>query len=81
VAIPNPDHDPSEKKGKGNRNFHLFATNVEFTSAEKFIKMVPEEYRKRWNIETGYRSDLLPALKAGLPETAPKSDRLVCRTG
>jgi len=22
---------------------------------EKFIKRVPEEYRKRWNIETGYR--------------------------
>jgi hypothetical protein len=55
VAIPNPDYDPSEKRGKGDRNFHLFATNVEFASAEEFIRWVPEEYRKRWDIETGYR--------------------------
>ena len=24
-------------------------------SIEAFIKQIPEEYRKRWNIETGYR--------------------------
>jgi hypothetical protein len=52
IAIPNPDYDPLRK---GSRNFYLFATNIEFASAEEFIKRVPEEYRKRWNIETGYR--------------------------
>ncbi len=33
----------------------LFATNKEAESTEKFEKTIPEEYRKRWNIETGYR--------------------------
>ena len=33
----------------------LFATNQKAESIEKFEKTIPEEYRKRWNIETGYR--------------------------
>lgn len=33
----------------------LFATNKKEESIEKFEKTIPEEYRKRWNIETGYR--------------------------
>ena len=33
----------------------LFATNKKPESIEKFEKTIPEEYRKRWNIETGYR--------------------------
>jgi hypothetical protein len=33
----------------------LFATNKKAESTEKFEKTIPEEYRKRWNIETGYR--------------------------
>jgi len=33
----------------------LFATNKKAESIEKFEKTIPEEYRKRWNIETGYR--------------------------
>ena len=40
---------------KGNRKFFLFATSINFGSVEKFIKRVSEEYKKRWNIETGYR--------------------------
>ena len=55
IAIPNPDYDPFKIKTKGNREFFLFATSINFGSVEKFIKRVPEEYRKRWNIETGYR--------------------------
>ncbi len=35
--------------------FLLSATNKKAESIEKFEKMIPEEYRKRWNIETGYR--------------------------
>jgi uncharacterized protein (DUF1810 family) len=37
------------------KRFLLFATNKEAESIEKFEKTIPEEYRKRWNIETGYR--------------------------
>ncbi len=55
VAILNPKYDPTAKKEKGNKEYFLFATDLEVNSTEEFIKMVPEEYRKRWNIETGYR--------------------------
>jgi hypothetical protein len=37
------------------KKYILFATNKETESVEKFEKIIPEEYRKRWNIETGYR--------------------------
>jgi hypothetical protein len=55
VAIPNPEFDPSKREGKGNREFFLFATSIAFGSVEEFAKRVPKEYRRRWNIETGYR--------------------------
>ena len=51
VAIPNPDH----AKDKNNPEFFLFATSIDFGTVEEFVKRVPEEYRRRWNIETGYR--------------------------
>lgn len=41
---------PHEKK-----EYILFATNKDVTSIEAFEKSIPKEYRKRWNIETGYR--------------------------
>lgn len=55
VLIPNKNYDPSKKDGKGNKKFFVFATNVKFSSVKRFIKSIPEEYKKRWNIETGYR--------------------------
>ncbi|MGP8329542.1 MAG: transposase, partial [Methanosarcinaceae archaeon] len=55
VAVVNPKYDPTKKIDKGNREFYLFATNLKFSSISEFIAIVPEEYRKRWNIETGYR--------------------------
>lgn len=55
VAVVNPKYDPMKKTDKGNREFYLFATNLKFRSIHEFIAIVPEEYRKRWNIETGYR--------------------------
>jgi len=55
VAILNPKYDPNAKKDKGNNEYHLFATNLPVNNASYFIKKIPEEYRKRWNIETGYR--------------------------
>ncbi len=53
VAIPNPDYDPKDDKKKN--EFLLFATSINFGSVDEFVKRVPEEYRRRWNIETGYR--------------------------
>jgi hypothetical protein len=41
---------PHEKK-----EYILFATNMDVKSIEEFEKSIPEEYKKRWNIETGYR--------------------------
>ena len=55
VAVANLKYDPMKKTDKGNREFHLFATNLKFGSIHEFIATIPEEYRKRWNIETGYR--------------------------
>ena len=55
AAVVNLKYDPTKKNDKGNREFHLFATNLKVGSVDKFIAMVPDEYRKRWNIETGYR--------------------------
>ncbi len=55
VAILNPKYDPNAKKDKGNNEYHLFATNLAVNIESDFIKRIPEEYRKRWNIETGYR--------------------------
>jgi hypothetical protein len=55
VAIINPNFDPKEKKDKGNHEFYLFATNIAVDIASDIWKKIPEEYRKRWNIETGYR--------------------------
>lgn len=37
------------------KGYSLFATNKKMGSIETFVKQIPEEYRKRWNIETGYR--------------------------
>jgi hypothetical protein len=37
------------------KGYILFATNKKVSSIDTFVKQIPEEYRKRWNIETGYR--------------------------
>jgi len=55
VAVLNPKYDPNSKKDKGNNEYHLFATNLPVNNASDFVKKIPQEYRKRWNIETGYR--------------------------
>jgi len=40
---------------RGNNEYFLFATNLQVKSTSEFIKKIPEEYKKRWNIETGYK--------------------------
>jgi hypothetical protein len=52
VAIPNPNYDAKDEKSN---EFLLFATSINFGSVEEFVKEVTMEYKKRWNIETGYR--------------------------
>jgi len=37
--------------------YGAFATNLEIKSANKVWAEIPEYYRKRWGIETGYRVD------------------------
>lgn len=37
------------------KGYILFATNRKMGSIDAFIKQIPEEYRKRWDIETLYR--------------------------
>jgi len=37
------------------KGYSLFATNKKVGLIDTFVKQIPEEYRKRWNIETGYR--------------------------
>ena len=37
------------------KGYILFATNKKVSSIDTFVKQISEEYRKRWNIETGYR--------------------------
>jgi hypothetical protein len=55
IAILNTNYDPKAKKDKGNNEYFLFATNLELKFTSEFIKIIPEEYKKRWNIETGYK--------------------------
>ena len=55
VAIHNQKYDPKDKNNKGNHEYHLFATDISVNIASDILKKIPEEYRKRWNIETGYR--------------------------
>jgi len=55
VAIPNCEYDPRKRAGPKNKEFLLFATSIAFDSPEKFVKRVPQSYRARWKIETGYR--------------------------
>ena len=55
VAVPNRKYDPRKRAGPGNKEFLLFATSIAFDSPEKFVKRVPQSYRARWKIETGYR--------------------------
>ncbi len=55
VAIHNPKYDPKDKNNKVNHEYHLFATDIDVNIASDILKKIPNEYRKRWNIETGYR--------------------------
>jgi len=55
VLVPNKDYNPLKREGKDNKKFFVFATNIKFNSEKEFTKKIPKEYRKRWNIETGYR--------------------------
>ena len=46
--IDDPDVDATER-------YHVFATNLSPARALDEIETLPEEYRRRWGIETGYK--------------------------
>ena len=46
--IDDPDADTTER-------YHVFATNLSPARALDEIETLPEEYRRRWGIETGYK--------------------------
>ena len=46
--IDDPDADATER-------YHVFATNLSPARALDEIETLPEEYRRRWGIETGYK--------------------------
>ena len=54
-----PDDDGKRKKGGRAReiadNYIAFATNLPVGRAQLGILTLPEEYRRRWGIETAYR--------------------------
>ncbi|MBM4401235.1 MAG: transposase, partial [Crenarchaeota archaeon] len=54
-------HRFNKKKSKRVRNilelYGAFATNLGFKEAVRVWSRLPEDYRKRWGIETGYRVD------------------------
>jgi len=51
----NPDGDKGRKAGRLTDNYVVFATNLPFGRAQLGILTLPEEYRRRWGIETAYR--------------------------
>ena len=49
-------HRLGRERKKLEDEFMTFATNIPVENADEIVKALPEEYRKRWCIETGYRS-------------------------
>ncbi len=56
-SCPGKNYDPLKGGGKDNKKFLVSATNIKFNSVKEFTKNIPKEYRKLWNIETGYRME------------------------
>lgn len=50
-----PDDDKGKKTGRITDDYIAFATNLSVGRAQLGILTLPEEYRRRWDIETAYR--------------------------
>ena len=59
--IDDPDADATER-------YHVFATNLSPARALDEIETLPEEYRRRWGIETGYKAGRAGASEDDKPQ-------------
>ncbi len=60
-----------EREDKNKKKFHIaFVTNMTNCTPEDLFEL-PEEYRKRWGIETGYRD-----VKRAMPRTCSRNDAI-----
>ncbi len=57
-----------KKDGTMFDRYHAFATSLPYESERDVVKYIPEQYKKRWGIETGYRS-----AKSIRPRTASRN--------
>ncbi len=48
--------DARKKDGTMFDRYHAFATSLPYENERDVVKYIPEQYKKRWGIETGYRS-------------------------
>ena len=65
VIVPNPRKP--DAKNMFDR-YHVFATSIQCTDFEDILRYIPEQYKKRWGIETGYKQ-----AKSIRPYTTSKS--------
>ena len=52
VIVPSSKHKKSDDICE---RYHAFATNLNIRNAAKLVEIIPQEYRRRWDIESGYR--------------------------
>ena len=52
VIVPSSKHKKSDDICE---RYHAFATNLNIRDAAKLVEVIPQEYRQRWDIESGYR--------------------------
>ncbi len=60
--------DARKKDGTMFDRYRAFATSLPYESERDVVKYIPEQYKKRWGIETGYRS-----AKSIRPRTASRN--------
>ena len=51
VIVPSSKHKKSDDICE---RYHAFATNLNVRDAAKLVEVIPQEYRQRWDIESGY---------------------------
>ena len=62
--------EPDEVKKETDR-YIVFATNVRARSKQDLISKIPDEYKKRWGIETGYA-----CMERARPRTSSRNDSI-----
>ena len=55
AIYPRPEEDQTKKQRSIHERYIAFATNLPKPKVSQLPTLVPQEYRRRWGIETGYR--------------------------